>query len=259
MSECFNLDVQDLLPEFAAGVLPASDRVMVEVHLSSCPACAEDVRILEAARRARPVVPPLDVAAIVAALPAPPSVSREVPTLRVVTGNPAAPPPSVVRPSRRQDTPSVASNRASRSWFRGPGLRVAAMLTVVALGGLSLEIARRGQSALTDADAMNTVILSDAPMIVADGSDGAAPRPYADDVTPIVPVVAVAPSVLPVQELSEYTEEELTLLLARLEAWDGAPTVDPDGAAVPPSGDSSRGDSTRGRGDSNEASAGAAR
>lgn len=256
MSECLNLDVQDLLPEFAAGVLPASDRVMVEVHLSSCPACAEDVRLLEAVRRARPVVPHIDVAAIVAALPAPPSAVHAVPTLRVITGNPAAP-PSVVRPSRRQDAPAAATSRATRSWFRGPGLRVAAMLTVVALGGLSLEIARRGQSALSDAT--DSVVLSDAPMIVADGSDVNASRPYADDVTPIVPVVAVAPSVLPVQELSEYTDEELALLLARLEAWDGAPTVEPDAGALPPAGDSSRGDTTRGSGDSNEASAGVAR
>jgi hypothetical protein len=257
MSECLNLDVQDLLPEFAAGLLPASDRVMVEVHLSSCSACAEDVRLLEAVRRARPVVPHIDVAAIVAALPAPPSAVPEVPTLRVITGNPAAPPPSVVRPSRRQDAPAAAASRAKRSWWSGPGLRVAAMLTVVALGGLSLEIARRGQSALSDTT--DAVVLSDAPMIVADGSDVNAPRPYADDVTPIVPVVAVAPSVLPVQELSEYTEEELALLLARLEAWDGAPTVEPDAGLVPPAGDSSRGDTTRGSGDSNEASAGVAR
>ncbi|MCU0616177.1 MAG: zf-HC2 domain-containing protein [Gemmatimonadaceae bacterium] len=257
MSECLNLDVQDLLPEFAAGLLPASDRVMVEVHLSSCPACAEDVRLLEAVRRTRPVVPHIDVAAIVAALPTPPSAVREVPTLRVVSGNPAAPPPSIVRPSRRQDAPAAASSRATRSWFRGAGLRVAAMLTVVALGGLSLEIARRGQSAISDP--AGSVVLSDAPMIVADGSDLDTPRPYADDVTPIVPVVAVAPSVLPVQELSEYTDEELALLLARLEAWDGAPTVEPDAGVVPPSNDSSRGDSTRGTGESNETSAGVAR
>ena len=228
MSECTNHDVQDLLPEFVAGVLPASERAEVEGHLAVCVPCRDDLAVLEAVRGARPVAPALNLASIVAALPAPPTVRESAPMLRVIT-SPAAP-PSMARATRPR--------RVARTWWSGPGLRAAAALTLVALGGLSVAIARRGTLAITDGDAQGNIVLTDAPLVVADLPVREAPRPYSEDVVPIVPVVAVAPAVLPVQELSDYTEAELAHLLDQLERWDGAPSVDITDPTLPPPGDS---------------------
>jgi hypothetical protein len=74
------------------------------------------------------------------------------------------------------------------------------------------------------------VIISDSPMEVASVS-----LPYSPDRIPVRAVVSVAPSVLPIQELSDYSEEELALLLEQLNAWDGAPPVD-SMSVVPASG-----------------------
>ena len=67
-----------------------------------------------------------------------------------------------------------------------------------------------------------SVVMADSSYMVA-----VLPEPYAPGTTPVQAVVSVAPSVLPIQELSDYSDAELALLLERLDAWDGAPPVDP--------------------------------
>ncbi len=234
MTECTNFDVQDLLPEYVADTLSARERVEVEVHLSACAACCADVDVLQAVQRARPVVAEPDVAAIVAALPAPPRASEEsrppadARPFRVITGDLAVPSMQAAAPRRR-----TVSAAGQRSWFTGTGMRAAAALTLLALGGLSVAIARNGQRAIIEADAQGVAVLSDSPMVLAD-----APMPYGPEDEPIIPVVALAPSVLPVQELPDYTDEELALLLDQLDAWDGAPSVDVIDPTSPPSNDS---------------------
>jgi hypothetical protein len=219
MSECLNVEMQDLLPEFAAEQLPASERMAVELHLAACAPCRADVEVLLAVQRARPVAPAIDLARIVAALPSPPSVQERIaaPVLRVVKGG-LADAPSVtaptVRPAPGRRTTSAITGRR---WFTGTGMRAAAALTLVALGGLSVAVARRGQMAITE----EAVVLSDGPLVLAFDE-----QPYAPDAEPIAPVVAVAPSVLPIQELSDYSDDELAELMQQLDAWDGAPSLD---------------------------------
>ncbi len=234
MTECTNFDVQDLLPEYVAELLSARERVEVELHLSACAACRTDVDVLMAVQRARPVVAEPDVAAIVASLPAPPRATPEsrpahdARPFRVITGDLAAPSMRTTAPRRR-----TVSASGQRSWFSGGGMRAAAALTLLALGGLSVAIARDGQRAITEGDAQGVAVLSDAPMVLAE-----APMPYASDDDLIVPVVSLAPAVLPVQELPDYTDEELALLLDQLDAWDGAPSVDVIDPTPPLSNDS---------------------
>jgi hypothetical protein len=221
MSECTNSEMQDRLPEFAAERLPAGERMAVELHVAGCAACRSDVEVLRAVQDARPLTPTIDVARIVAALPAPPRpVARPadrgpVPTLRVIPGG-LADAPSVTAPTVRA-TPVRPAARTALRWFTGAGMRAAAALTLVALGGLSVAIARRGQMAITE----GAVVLADGPMLLAFEE-----LPYAPDVEPIAPVVPVAPAVLPIQELSDYTDDELAELLDQLDAWDGAPTLE---------------------------------
>jgi anti-sigma factor RsiW len=216
MIECANTDVQDLLPEFVAELLGANERLEVEVHLSGCPACRADVEVLRVVHQARPVPASINVAAIVAALPKP-AVAAQAPkerAFRVITGEMPAAAPSMRTVGR---TPSRSRSTTSR-WFSASSMRMAAALTLVALGGLSVSIARRGQMAITES---SVAVLSDAEFVVAQAS-----TPYDEDVAPIVPHVPIAPSVLPIQELSDYSEDELSLLLDQLDAWDGAPSID---------------------------------
>jgi hypothetical protein len=221
MTDCTNNDLQDLLPEFAAGELPARERELVDVHLVSCAACREEVDVIIAVLNARPLPPMIDVAAIVAALPKPPTVNASVqeptatPALRVITGGQAG------------RAPSMQAARASRSVFGSSLLKFAATLTLVAVGGLSVVMSGRGLGSVTEPD------VAAAPMFRGDSTVVATlPEPYATDRVPVKAVVSVAPSVLPIQELSDYSDDELALLLERLEAWDGAPPVEPDN--VPP-------------------------
>jgi hypothetical protein len=234
MIECANTDVQDLLPEFVAEMLGASERLEVEVHLSACAVCRADVEVLRTVRRARPVPASVDIAAIVAALPKAPSVApapREH-GFRVITGEMPA-----VAPSMRTVGRAPKRERIAPRWFSASAMRMAAALTVVALGGLSLSVAQRGQVAITDS--ASSSVLSDAEFVLAQAN-----TPYADGVDPIVPIVPLAPAVLPIQELSEYSDDELSLLLDQLDAWDGAPSVDVIDPSSPPLNDSlSEGDS----------------
>lgn len=233
MIECANIDVQDLLPEFAADVLGASERVEVELHLSVCPACRVDLEVLRTVHQARPVPATVNVAAIVAALP---RAVRDVPApreraLRIVTGEVPA-----MAPSMRTTARTAKPARTVSRWFSASSLRMAAALTLVAVGGLSVSMARRGAPSLADG---TTPVLSEAQFVIAQST-----VPYADGSDPIEAHVPLAPAVLPIQELSDYTDAELSLLLDQLDAWDGAPSVDVLDPSVPPLNDSlSEGDS----------------
>ena len=233
MTECTNVHMQDLLPEFIAEQLSVRDRAAVELHLASCDACRADHEVLISVRHARPVPPLIDIASIVAALPRPgvpaatddksfEDASAGAPRrpFLVVTGEHAAPTASS-RKSARQSRPRV---------FGAQLMRYAAAITLVAVGGLSLVVARRTPVSLTDSAIESPVIISDTPMEVA-----SAPLPYSPERVPVRAVVSVAPSVLPIQELSDYSDEELALLMEQLEAWDGAPPVD-SVSVVPSSG-----------------------
>jgi hypothetical protein len=229
MIECANTEVQDLLPEFVADLIGMSDRMVVEAHLAVCSACRADAEVLRAVTRARPVAPSLDIAAIVAAIPAATNNSAPAPKergLRVVTGEVPA-----VAPSMRAVGRSATRRRSTTSrWFSASSMRMAAALTLVALGGLSVSIARRGQQAVIDG---TVPAFSDAEFVVAQGS-----RPYDANTPRVTAVVPVAPAVLPIQELSDYTDDELSHLLDQLDAWDGAPSIDVINPTAPLNGDS---------------------
>lgn len=84
MSECNDHTMQDRLPALARGQLSAADAGDLRTHLASCADCAAEFAILQRAGRLFDhATPRLDVEAIVAKLPAPPSVR---PALRVERG-----------------------------------------------------------------------------------------------------------------------------------------------------------------------------
>ncbi len=217
MTECSNVEMQDLLPEFAAGDMPARDRESVELHLASCAPCRAELDVITAVLNARPLPPVMNVAAIVAALPRPavPAVTTSdapVP-LRIIAGGVTDRVPSMQQTAR--------TRRAKTSVFGSSLMRFAAVLTLVSVGGLSVMVANRTPKTLID-NGVASVVLTDSGYLVA-----ALDVPYAPGSTPVEAVVSVAPSVLPIQELSDYSDDELEMLLERLDAWDGAPPLEP--------------------------------
>lgn len=71
MTECLNEEMCDLLPMLAHGSLEAPAAMLVRAHVSSCAACHAELEVIaRAARMLDAATPALDLAAIVAALPA---------------------------------------------------------------------------------------------------------------------------------------------------------------------------------------------
>jgi anti-sigma factor RsiW len=111
MSDCANVEMRELLPELAAGALDASTRARVERHVASCADCASELETLRHVRSLFAVAQAIDTRRIVAALPKPVA--------------PASSPAPVKR------------------WV---DWRIAAALTMITVGGLSVAVTQRMQS-----------------------------------------------------------------------------------------------------------------
>lgn len=112
MFDCANVEMRELLPEFAAGTLDAPTCERIEEHLASCAECTSELETVRLVRLAFGRAPLVNTSAIVAALPKPVGVPRPV---------------------------RAAGTRAAR-WV---DWRIAAALTMMAIGGLSLAVTRR--------------------------------------------------------------------------------------------------------------------
>jgi len=106
MSDCLNVEIREALPEYLRGVLSASRRAEVEAHLATCGDCAEELAVLRLVREAYAEAPAMNVSAIVAALP------------------------------RKSSRPAM------RSWRHSQAFQIAAAVSFIALGGISLAVAR---------------------------------------------------------------------------------------------------------------------
>jgi anti-sigma factor RsiW len=71
MTECFSPEVRDYLPDLVHGRLGEIDTATMLAHIEACDACAEEVKLLRAVKDEARITPSVDVARIVAALPAP--------------------------------------------------------------------------------------------------------------------------------------------------------------------------------------------
>ena len=125
MFDCANVEMRELLPELAAGTLDAATRARVEQHVASCAECASELDTLRLVRSAYATTPAVDVRRIVAALP------RAVPTPRVV--------------------PAPQPIKRWMDW------RVAAALTMITVGGLSLAVAQRWSSRSSVRDSASVI------------------------------------------------------------------------------------------------------
>lgn len=111
MFDCANVEMRELLPELAAGTLDARTRARIEEHLTGCAECASELETLKLVRATYGAAPVIDTRRIVGALPKPPAATSA---------------PRTAPPRRR--------------WM---DWRVAAALTMVTVGGLSVVLTRR--------------------------------------------------------------------------------------------------------------------
>ena len=68
MTDCTNLEMRDLLPDYARGALTGPPVMAVEQHLASCAACRAELAVVQGALAALGSAPRVDTARIVAAV-----------------------------------------------------------------------------------------------------------------------------------------------------------------------------------------------
>lgn len=125
MTDCPNVEMRELLPDYLDGSLSASRRAEVDSHIASCDDCAEELALLRLVRQAyAETSPAVNVAGIVAALPR-----------------------KAVRPVRRP-------------WRTSQAFQIAAAVSFIAVGGISLTVARSFLGNDPTAIAVDTVIAS---------------------------------------------------------------------------------------------------
>ena len=130
MFDCSNVEMRDLLPDLVTGLLDAPTRARVEQHLQTCAECASELETLRLVRAAFASAPAVDTRRIAAALPKPPARTRV----------------------------STASTTPVRRWM---DWRVAAALTMITVGGLSVAVSvRRPGSGPGAVDVPDSVITS---------------------------------------------------------------------------------------------------
>jgi anti-sigma factor RsiW len=112
MTDCLNVEIRELLPEYLNGTLSATRRAEVEAHLVGCAECADELTVLRLVREAYDEAPAVNVNAIVGALP------------------------------RRAVRTVEAGAPIGRSWRRSHAFQIAAAVSFIALGGISLAVAR---------------------------------------------------------------------------------------------------------------------
>jgi len=171
MSECRDIEVRERLPEYLHGRLSASARAIVDAHLSACAECREELELLRSVRAAYALEPAVNVGAIVKALP---------------------------RPRQR---------RVSRN---STLLRIAAAISFVSLGGVSLVVAR---SAFRNGD----IVATDSAVSVK-GRDSAA--------LPAATSGAVSLSVG--GGVADLGDADLKALIKSLDLLEGAPPAEPE-------------------------------
>jgi hypothetical protein len=177
MSDCTNIEVRELLPAYLHGRLGGSERALVEAHLAGCAECSGELSLLRSVRQAFAHAPAIDTAGIVRALPRP------------------------RRAAARRSVPAPVL------------LRIAAVVSFVALGGISLATVRRF---ISDGGRVIDTLQS-----VDRGSDTGAGR--GDSAGP-----RTVPSISFGGGLSDLDTEDVAALLAAIEALEAVPSLEPD-------------------------------
>lgn len=85
MTECFDPEVRDYLPDLVHGQLGEVDTATMLAHVDACDSCARELALLREVKAAATVPPRIDVDAIVSALPAATVPAHSAPARRNFT------------------------------------------------------------------------------------------------------------------------------------------------------------------------------
>jgi anti-sigma factor RsiW len=218
MRECENEDLHDALPGYAAGRLAGPERARVAEHIAGCAECAAEADLLRAAHQVMMQdSPQADVSRIVAALPAPPAAAAR--PMLVRTEEAAG---SAHRGARPIGTRPVVK-RPSRTVGYRPlwtGWRIAAAVSTIAVGGLSVALLR-------DLGGARGALVTVPPVVSAPaaGDGRAAHGGEPENIASADVGLAVGGG------LSDLSEGEMEGLLKDLDGIEASPSDEPDAAA----------------------------
>ena len=196
MTECTNLEMRDLLPDYARGALADAAVAAVERHLADCASCRAELAVVRNAQAVLGVTPRVDTSRIAAA---------------------------VVRSAaiRRGATTAVAQARRRRAWAAAPSRRMwLAAASLVAVAGAA-ALATRSDPPASVTDSPRVVAQVDAPTTPAPSGTARS--------APVEPVVQPSRN----NELSvgggltDLADAELESLLRELEGLDAQFEVEP--------------------------------
>jgi anti-sigma factor RsiW len=212
MFDCANVEMRELLPELAAGTLDAATQARVEQHVATCAECASELETLRLVKSAFASAPNVDVGRIVAALPKPASAPR-----------------------------SARGSAPVRRWM---DWRVAAALTMITVGGLSLAVTQRlrngtpnpPDSSVAQPPRDTTVVARapstpDTPVPRNPTGKGVPRSPTTVPAAPAKPQLAFARGA---GDIDEASIKELLALLDEIDRSPVAPRAEPDPTPVLP-------------------------
>ena len=209
MSECANVEVREMLPDLLHGALHGAlqgeVRDRVERHVAECSDCEAELALLASARRAMAALPvsAVSVASIVRALPLPDRRPDVRPDVR-----PALQPDVrlALQPATRRRAPSMA-------------FRLAAAVSFISLGGISVAVARSYFGASETIVADSVVSLRTDSVIPVSPATNAGVVPGASATTRAVSMLA---------GISDLGDADLESLFGELETLEAAPAAEPD-------------------------------
>lgn len=213
MRECDNEDLRDALPGYVAGRLAGPDHARVAEHIAGCADCAAEAELLRVAHQVMMQdVPRVDARRIVAALPAPP---------RAVTGPVLVHSDAGIASAGRATRP-VVQRPARASGFRPmwTGWRIAAAVSTIAVGGLSVAVLR-DLSATRHGPATVPAVVASA----ATRSAAATPGGDTEHIASADAGIALGGG------LSDLSDVEMEGLLKDLDGIEASPSDEPDAAA----------------------------
>lgn len=211
MNDCPNAEIRDLLPDLLHDQLDAALRAAVESHVAGCASCRDELTLLRSlhltlrSERAR-----VDVAAIVAALPTPPS---------------ARPDPKVVPiASRRRRLTDWRVAAAATLLIAGSAsvavLRERALPTDTVVAVQTAETATKPIVALSPESATKSVVSSVAPAPAGSSTQPAAVARVAENTTSRELAVTAG--------LSDLSDDQLRSLIGSLDDIEAVPDAEPD-------------------------------
>jgi anti-sigma factor RsiW len=198
MNDCPNGELRDLLPDYLHDRLSTADRALVESHLAGCDDCRAELELLRGLRGTLRRVPPVDVSAIIAKIPAYRAPAR-------------------------------------RSWG---GWRAAAAVTLIAVGGTSVAIANRvGDEAPSFTPQIVAPAQPDTHRAVAE-LPARNLQPTGDSDHAVQTVARAPRELAVTGAVSDLSDRELSTLLESIETLDALPAADVDNATpvapIPP-------------------------